>query len=127
MTGGDLLIGFYLVFALVGFFVVFSIVVSTSESARLRKLFLDCLVPVLVSLWLLPVAYVAVGAYHWLLHGNWMSINLCYDADFLCGTGKALGVDKILQVMADSPFAVVVGITAAAYAVLFALLKDNES
>jgi hypothetical protein len=29
--------------------------------------------------------------------------------------------------MADSPFAVVVGITAAAYAVLFALLKDNES
>ena len=127
MTGGALLIGFYLVFALVGFFVVFSIVVSTSDSARLRELFIDCLVSVLAFLWLLPVGYLAVGAYHWLLRGNWISINLCYDADVLCGTGKALGVDKILQVMADSPFAMVIGVTAAAYTVLIFLLKDAES
>lgn len=127
MTGGNLLLLFKVVFFLVGFFVLFSIVLSISDSARLRKSFLGCLIPVLLSLWLLPVGYVAVGAYHWLLHGNWMSINLCYDADVLCATGKLLGVDKILLVLADSPFAVIIGITMASYAVLFSLLEDNKS
>ena len=128
MSGDALLNVFIGVFALVGFFVAFEILVNIINDAGLREIFNDCLMFVLASLWLLPMGYFAVGAYYWLLNGRWMSINLCYDAEsnFFCPTGK-LGLDKILQVMADSPFLLVLGVTAAAYTVLIFLLKDAES
>jgi hypothetical protein len=127
MNGATLLIVFKAVLALVGIILVFAMMVGLTKSVRLRTLLGECLMFLLAYLWVVPVGYLAIGAFYWLLDGTWMSINLCYDADLFCGTGKALGLDKILQSLADSPFLVLLGVTAAAYVVLLLLLTDFES
>lgn len=76
--------------------------------------------------WVLPVAYLVIGAFSWLLDGYWVPFNLCAEAGIFCETRKAVGLDRLLRVIADAPFVVLMMFSLLVYGLLLHVAKDTD-
>jgi hypothetical protein len=117
---------FRLIFAVSAFIVLFAIVSGVANNRTIRELFKLTVGAVILSAWVLPVGYCLVGAFHWLEFGYWIEINLCADAGLFCEGGKAVGFDKIMRSIANSPLVVLVVSISILMYLCFYLLKDVE-
>lgn len=76
--------------------------------------------------WVLPVAYVVIGVFSWLLDGYWVPFNLCSEAGIFCETKKAVGLDRLLRSIADAPFVMIIVFSLLVYGLLLHVAKDTD-
>lgn len=50
--------------------------------------------------------YVSYGCVYWLVNGEWLAYNVCFDLGWLCPTERYLGLNKILFWLSDNPLAI---------------------
>ena len=127
MNGEFVVFGITAVFFATVVLVLFYFVCDAAGTESVRDVFSAFLIGGLFLVWAFPIVYGASQGWYWLENGEFRPVNLCIDADFLCGDSESMkGLAKIFQLLASSPFFTLMMVAVGSQSCLQWLLDDID-